>query len=192
MKDTIEVRVSLPVHLADLKGDRSWKEVIEAGLAQSSPVVDAEFADWLAEIERDFVRYFLHMCSFADGVFMSRYRHEFGRNWLKARASSFHLSRHQLEEILNRLESAALEEAKTRAQAKPIDLSEEQLKAMREQDYAQFKLFCRYLGDNFNLDLVSKWVRHRARRYGSHFSAQQMLEDFLARYRQECGGDSVE
>jgi len=197
-EDMVEIRVKIPSWYKELKGERTWREVIERGLnlvgdegyvsvdKDGNTIIDQEFAEWLVEIERDFKRYFKGMSSIGYGSFTTRYKREYGRKWLSNRAGDLKLSPEMRERILSRLEEIAIEELKTATTVKPLDISEEKLKAMRESDYMQFKLLLQYLVERqSDFRVVFDWIRNRARKYGAHLSSMEMLKDFISRYQEE-------
>ena len=199
-EDIVEIRVKIPSWYKELKGERTWREVIERGLnlmgaeeyvsvdEDGNTIIDQEFAEWLVEIERDFKRYFKGMCSIGYGTFTTKYKRDYGRKWLSNRAGDLKLSPEVRERILSRLEELAIEELKAATTVKPLDISEEKLKVMRESDYIQFKLLLQYLASagQYDFHVVFDWIRNRARKYGAHLPSIEMLKDFVSRYREEC------
>ena len=182
------------------KGSRTWKEILQYGLGghqkerpiqrgvEGDLVMDADFAEWLAEIEVAFFDYFEKRCTIGYGTIVNRYKHEQGWNWIVGRSKGINLTNDERRRLLVRLEGDAIETLKEHVKTKALDISESKLKEMRKTDYEQFKLFIEYLKSENKVDYqkIYAWIKNRIQKYGDHWSRPGMFKDFLLRYKEDC------
>jgi len=192
----IEVTEDEYADYLEKKGARTWKEILQQGLArdQEKPFARNNDGDlmldveWLDRIERDFIEYFRGMSEVGNRTVITRYKREYGWNWLKAKTRGLKLDENDLMSLLVQLETRAMQGLKESSEIKRIGLTEQQLKIMKEKDYRQFKLFLAYLSDRNELDYkkIDSWILSRIAKYGDHYSRQELIRDFLVRYEKEC------
>ncbi len=181
------------------KGSRTWKEVLQNGLghqkerpiqrsAEGDLLIDADFAEWVAEIEEDFYDYFEKRCTLGYGVIINRYKHEQGWYWISGRSKGINLTDDERRRLLLQLELKAIERLEEHVKTKALDISESKIKEMRKTDYEQFKLFIEYIKNEnkVNYQTIYAWVKNRIQKYGDHWSRPGMFKDFLLRYREDC------
>ena len=195
----IEVSEEEYQHFVEDKGSRTWKEILQHGLghqkerpiqrsAEGDLVIDADFAEWLAETEEAFYDYFEKRCTIGYGTILNRYKHGQGWNWIVGRSKGINLTNDERRRLLVRLEEEAIETLKEHVKTKALDISESKLKEMRKTDYEQFKLFIEYLKseNKANYQTIYAWVKSRIQKYGDHWSRPGMFKDFLLRYKEDC------
>jgi hypothetical protein len=150
-------------------------------------VIDTDFAEWLAETEEAFYDYFEERCTIGYGTIVNRYKHEQGWYWITGRSKGINLTNDERRRFLLRLEEKAIEKLTEHVKIKALDISESKLKAMRETDYEQFKIFIEYLKteNKVNYSTIHTWVKNRTQKYGDHWSRPGMFRDFLLKYKED-------